>query len=94
MSPELMWVVGLSVTVALALVSAIIAAFRTLAGRVQSGDQKLSDRIDKIKDDYVRRDDLRDHIDRIEQNLQNVRADMQENTNRVLDAISKSKSDG
>ena len=89
MEADLRWFIGIAVSVALTLVGAIITAFRNLAGRISAGDRELHQRIDEVKEKYVRRDDLDGHIGRLDQNVREIREEMRENHRQVLEAIRK-----
>jgi uncharacterized protein (DUF927 family) len=89
MEADLRWFIGIAVSVSLALVGAIITAFRNLAGRISTGDRELHNRIDEVKEKYVRRDDLDGHIGRLDQNVREIREEMRENHRQVLEAIRK-----
>ena len=78
--PEIKWIIGLGVSVLAALASMIVAAFRSVGGRFAA----VHGRIDKVKDDYVRRDDLDGHIQRIETNITDMRKEMQRNHDAIL----------
>jgi len=63
------WIIGLF---AIAF-SAVLGGFYQLVAkmtaqekRLSNQHQKLNDKIDAVKDDYVRRDDFHDHMDRQE----------------------------
>jgi hypothetical protein len=89
MEADLRWFIGIAVSVALTLVGAIITAFRNLAGRISTGDRELHNRIDDVKEKYVRRDDLDGHIGRLDQNVREIREEMRENHRQLLEAIRK-----
>lgn len=89
MDADLKWIIGILVTVALTLGGSIIAAFRNLAGRIATGNRELHNRVDDVKDKYVRRDDLDSHIRRLDESVGEIRQEMRENHRQVLDAISK-----
>lgn len=89
MGDELKWLAGIGLTVTITLVTSLIAAFRSLANRVSSGDRDLHNRIEEVKDMYVRRDDLNAHIKRIEANLRDIRDENRENHKQLLAALTK-----
>lgn len=93
MSDELKWIIGIGLTVSLTFVTALITAFRNLAGRVSTGDRDLHKRIDDVKDKYVRRDDLDGHIKRLESSVKDLRKEMRENHQQMMAALTSSKKD-
>ena len=76
-----------------AMVGGFIVRDRMVARSISDGDSKLHARIDKVKDEYVRRDDLSDHIIRIEKSVDAMKEeqrranDEQRRTNDRIDKI-------
>lgn len=73
-----------------ALVGGVITRDRYMASQIQRGDSRLHERIDRIREDYVKREDLDGHIERLEKGVRDVREDLKEHsreTNRRLDTI-------
>ena len=90
------WGVGIFVTIFLATGGAIVAAFRGVSGKISA----LHVRVDEVKKDFVRRDDLSLHLDGLEKTVSiktdnlsdeigNLREDLRENHKTVLAALSK-----
>lgn len=94
---ELQWLIGTAITTVLAIAGIAIAAFRATASRidavavrVKEGDDQLHDRINRVRDEYVRRVDLDSHLARIETNVRDMREEYREGTreiNQRLDAV-------
>ncbi|MCZ8545087.1 hypothetical protein OOJ09_12910 [Mesorhizobium qingshengii] len=73
-----------------AIVSAIVASHRTTSDKIQKGDDALHDRINRVRDEYVRRIDLDSHMSRIETNVKELREEGREGNreiNRRLDQV-------
>ena len=76
-----------------AMVGGFIVRDRMVVRAISEGDSKLHARIDKVKDEYVRRDDLSDHIVRIEKSVAAMKEeqrrtnDEQRRTNERIDKI-------
>ncbi len=76
-----------------AMVGGFIVRDRMVARVISEGDGKLHARIDRVKDEYVRRDDLSDHIVRIEKSVDAMKEeqrrtnDEQRRTNERIDKI-------
>ncbi|GGA23840.1 hypothetical protein [Neptunicoccus cionae] len=87
MESDLKWVIGLGISLGVTFATALIASFRNLAGRVSNGDRDLHKRIDNVKDNYVRRDDLDGHIQRLDGNVRDLREEMRENHKQVIAAL-------
>lgn len=83
------WLLGLGVSLCVTFATALIAAFRNLANRVSLGDRDLHQKIDQVKDRYVRRDDLDGHLDRVDRNVREIKDEIRENHRQVLEALSK-----
>lgn len=90
------WGVGLAVTVSIAAIGTIIQAFRNMSAKILA----LHKRIDAVKDDYVRRDDLDKHMaglekmfdlktDQLTEEITELRDDLREHNKRVIDALSR-----
>ena len=89
------WGVGIFVTIFLATGGAIVAAFRGVSGKISA----LHVRVDEVKKDYVRRDDLAVHMDSLEktfsvkteqltEEVSELRDDLREHNRAVLAALS------
>lgn len=89
MEADLKWVVGVGISLIIALATTIIGSFRNLASRITSGHSDLHGRIDKVKDDYVRRDDLDGHIRRLERSVSELREEMRINHGQIIEALTK-----
>lgn len=98
---ELQWLIGVSVTVLLAIATMLIAAFRALSGKIEKGnselakgikdgDDHLHERVNRVRDEYVKRVDLDGHMTRMETNVKELRDENREGTreiNRRLDTV-------
>lgn len=91
MSEEAMrWVLGLEITVAVAFVSALLAALYRLADAIKKGDDVLHTRVNDIRDEYVRRTDFDRHMQSIDSLMRDTRSDLKEqhrDTHRRLDSV-------
>lgn len=95
------WIIGIAVTVVISVGGLLAAAFRSISSRIDTqmvslrahADTQVAElhgRVNKVKDDYVRRDDMDKHMTRIDGNVNELRRefrDSHEDTNRKLDAI-------
>lgn len=90
MDGDIKWLIGMSVTLIVAFGSALIASFRATTKSIKEGDDQLHERINRTRDDYVRRADLDGHLRRIDDNVKEMRDENREGTretNRRLDAL-------
>jgi hypothetical protein len=87
---ELQWLIGISLTFVLAIGGIAIGAFRAVSNRidraveqmrtsVKDGDDRLHERINRMRqdvsDNYVRRADLDSHMKRMDDTLKEMRDD-------------------
>lgn len=97
MTGELQWLIGTAVTVILTIAGIVIAAFRAtstkiddVAGKIKAGDDALHERINRVRDEYVKRIDLDGHMERMEETVKELRVENREGTreiNRRLDQV-------
>jgi len=86
---DLIALIGLAGTI-VGIIVAIIASHRTTSDKIQKGDEALHDRINRVRDEYVKRADLDSHMARIEANVKELREENREGTreiNRRLDQV-------
>lgn len=85
---EIRWATGLAVTVVIFVISTIVATVRNFSARIA----KAHERLDKVKDDYVRRDDLDARLDPLVKQVDQLREDMNRNSEQLLTEIRSLKS--
>jgi len=84
MDGDLKWVIGIAVSMVISFGGIMITTFRNMSTKIA----KTHDRIDDVKDKYVRRDDLDGHLTRIDRTVHEIREEMRENHRQVLAALS------
>jgi uncharacterized protein with von Willebrand factor type A (vWA) domain len=94
MGDETKWLMGVGVTLSIFAFGAIStglyrvwAAITAVGERMKAGDDKLHERINDVRKEYVRRDDLDGHLQRIDRKLEDISADQKEMNRAVLAAI-------
>lgn len=91
MSDEAMrWFIGIGLTVIVAFIGSLTAAFYRLSDAIRTGDDNLHARVNDVRDEYVRRSDLDGHMQRIDTSMHDIRSDMKEqhhDTQRRLDYV-------
>ncbi len=103
MHDDIQWLIGLLATAFFAFSGMLFATFRNLSNKWSEGNKAIYNKIDEadkihavkiddIKDRYVRRDDLNEHIGRLDKAIQAVRDEQREQTRQVLEAIATSRS--
>lgn len=86
MGDDIKWLIGIAVTFGLAL----IAAFRSLSSSMKAGDDALHERINRTRDDYVRRVDLDGHVSQLREGMKELKdetRDSAKETNKRLDQV-------
>jgi hypothetical protein len=91
------WLLGVEVTVLVFAIGTLIVAFRNLATRIdegkseaKKGDDALHERVNRVRDEYVKRIDLDGHMGRMETTVKELREEAREGTreiNRRLDQV-------
>lgn len=89
------WLIGIAVTFGLAL----IGAFKSLSKSIKDGDDALHERINRTRDDYVRRVDLDVHMAQLRGDVKELKNETRESTSetnkrldQVLAALARDKS--
>lgn len=91
------WLIGTLVAV-VGLVGGLIARDRSLLATitkgdadamaaVKAGDDQLHERLNRTRDDYVRRVDLDGHLSRLDETMKDVRADMKTHNSEMTGRI-------
>lgn len=79
------WVVGVVIAV-IGVVGGVIVRDRQVQRNIAEGDNVLHARITKVQEEYVRRDDLYNHVRSIENSVNQMREE-QRATNGRIDAV-------
>jgi len=90
MGDDLKWLIGISASMAASFIIALIASFRSLAASIKAGDDALHERINRTRDDYVRRVDLDGHINQLRDGMKELKEESRESakeTNKRLDQV-------
>ncbi|MBM6397940.1 hypothetical protein ACFW0F_15255 [Brucella anthropi] len=90
MSEDFKWLMGTAVTLIVFFSGALIASFRSLAKSQKDGDDQLHDRVNRVRDEYVRRVDLDDHVKQLRDGMKEMRDETREGlkeTNKRLDQV-------
>ncbi|MEQ9245374.1 MAG: hypothetical protein RLO21_05235 [Nitratireductor sp.] len=72
MSDEVKWLIGLAVGLSTFAFGAISTALYRLNSVMKANDDKIHERINRVRDDYVRRDDLERHLQRMDKKLDKI----------------------
>ena len=101
MTDDLRWLIGTAITLATFFGGALIAAFRSLSASqksaedrlgaaIKDGDDQLHERVNRVRDEYVRRVDLDDHVRQLRDGMKEMRDETREGlkeTNKRLDQV-------
>lgn len=88
----LQWIVGIFLTVFLAVSGWFIAALRSMGARIKDGDEALHSRINDVRADYVRRDDYKDAMSELKQTVEAAREESNANHRALLMALNNKNS--
>ena len=92
---EVKWLIGILMAL-VAMIGGFIARDRQVMARIQDGDEKIQKAMDDVRKEYVRRDDLKDHLQSIEKSLVQSRDEQREMARRIdalITSIANSRSD-
>ena len=90
MGDDIKWLIGTSITLCIFFGGVLIAAFRSLSASMKSGDDALHERINRTRDDYVRRVDLDGHVSQLREGMKELKdetRDSAKETNKRLDQV-------
>lgn len=85
MIDELRWLIGAVMTL-ITVIGGIVVRDREVMRKIDDGDARLSERITKVQTEYARKEDLTDHVLRVEQSVESMRNELRE-TNRRIDSL-------
>jgi hypothetical protein len=99
MEPDTKWLIGIAVGFFSTFGSVLILAFRNLAAKISDGNKDIyariddeskesNHRIDDVKMRYARRDDMDGHIQRVGADIKELKGEMRDQHQQVLQAIS------
>ena len=92
---EVKWLTGILMPL-VTMIGGFIARDRQVMARIQDGDEKIQKAVDDVRREYVRRDDLKDHLQSIEKSLieaRDERRDMARRIDAFITSIAKSRGD-
>lgn len=96
MTTELQWLIGIGVTLSIFAFGAISTglyrvwtAINAVGERMTDGDDKLHARINEVRKEYVRRDDLDGHLSRIDKKLDEIANEQKDMNRSVLRALDR-----
>lgn len=101
MGDDIKWLIGLATGLGGTFTVALIATFRSLSASMKSGEDRLStaikdgddqlhERVNRVRDEYVRRVDMDDHVKQFRDGIKEMRDETREGlkeTNKRLDQV-------
>ncbi|KAB0571287.1 hypothetical protein [Brucella pituitosa] len=90
MGDDIKWLIGLATGLGGTFTVALIATFRSLSSSIRDGDNQLHERVNRVRDEYVRRVDLDDHVKQLRDSVRELRDETREasrGTNTRLDQV-------
>lgn len=98
MGDDLNWLIGISASLGVSFIIALVGSFRSLSATIKYGDDQLHERINRVRDEYVKRVDYDDQMNEIKMNIKEIRDELRDGTNetnkrldQVLAALVKEK---
>lgn len=94
------WLIGMILTAGafvISLVGGVIARDRQMSRQIREGDEKLHERINRVRDDMVHKSDQDRHLTRIDANIHDMREEQRElrrETTSRLDVLIKQINSG
>jgi len=85
MPDELRWLIGAVMTL-ITVIGGIVVRDREVMRKIDEGDTRLAERITRVQTEYARKEDLTDHVLRVEQSVESMRNELRE-TNRRIDSL-------
>jgi uncharacterized protein YlxW (UPF0749 family) len=83
MDDNVKWIIGLCLTLA----GAVGAMCRYVWLAIEEGDDALHERINSIKDEYVRRNDMDAQVSRLEAQFRDLRQDVKDGQKATTDRL-------
>ncbi|WP_273795179.1 hypothetical protein [Brucella intermedia] len=90
MNADLQWLIGTALGLATFFGGALLTTFRSLSAAIKNGDDQLHERVNRVRDEYVRRVDLDDHIRQLRDSMKEMRDETREGQkemNKRLDQL-------
>lgn len=98
MGEDTKWLIGISVSMIISFIIALIGSFRSLSASIKDGDDALHERINRTRDEYVRRVDLDGHVNQLRDGMKELKDETREGTretnkrlNQVLAVLAQEK---
>lgn len=94
------WLIGMILTggaFILTLVGGVVARDRQMSRQIREGDEKLHERINRVREDMVHKSDQDMHLKRLDANINDMREEQRElrrETTSRLDQLIKQMSSG
>lgn len=83
MLDEIRWLIGAVMTL-ITVIGGIVVRDREVMRKIDDGDARLSERITKVQTEYARKEDLTDHVLRVEQSVESMRNELREDRKSVV----------
>lgn len=88
MEGDLKWLAGILIGV-VGLIGGFITRDRQMAKTIREGDEQLHQRINGVKDEYVRKDDLDQTVQRLETGMKEMRDEIRHNNSETTKRLDK-----
>ena len=88
------WIISTMIGAIIAVIGTLITSFRNTSSKIGAVHDKIerryaevNDKLDRVKERYVRRDDLTKEMDHLERSIEAMKDDMKSNQALLLGAI-------
>lgn len=88
MEDDFKWLIGFFVGL-VGLIGSFITRDRQMAKQIREGDERLHGRINRVKDEYVRKDDLDQTVRRLETGMKEMRDEIRHNNSETTKRLDK-----
>ena len=90
MGDDIKWLIGISASLGVSFMIALVGSFRSLSATMKDGDDQLHERINRVRDEYVKRVDHDAQMNEIKMNIKEIRDELRDGTketNKRLDQV-------
>ncbi|RBO91013.1 hypothetical protein [Pseudochrobactrum asaccharolyticum] len=90
MGDDIKWLIGISASLGVSFMIALVGSFRSLSATMKDGDDQLHERINRVRDEYVKRVDHDAQMNEIKKNIKEIRDELRDGTketNKRLDQV-------
>jgi hypothetical protein len=90
MADDIKWLIAISASMIVSFIIALVSSFRSLSATIKEGDDQLHERINRVRDEYVKRVDHDAQMNQLRDTVKEIRDELREGTretNKRLDQV-------